>query len=85
MASLRVTPPLLYTAAAILPPVCTALVVARFATRIAQRARLGWDDWLVLPALVSNTPSHYLLMLKLLRFKVLVFGMAAAIFAGTYH
>lgn len=55
MASLRVTPPFLYTAATVLPTVCTALVVARFFIRGTQRAKVGWDDWLVLPALVWGT------------------------------
>ena len=55
MASLRVTPPLLYTAATILPALCTALAVARFVIRGTQRAKVGWDDWLVLPALVGES------------------------------
>ena len=54
MASLRVTPPFLYTAATILPTVCTVLVVARFIIRGTQRAKVGWDDWLVLPGLVKE-------------------------------
>ena len=52
MASLRITPGFLYTAGVIWPPVCVAVVAARFLTRRGQGARLGWDDWLVLPALV---------------------------------
>ncbi|OCL06358.1 hypothetical protein AOQ84DRAFT_378689 [Glonium stellatum] len=51
MASLRITPPLLWTAGTIWPPVCIVIVAARFATRKAQRARFGPDDWLTLPAL----------------------------------
>ena len=63
MASLRVTPPFVYTAATILPAVCTALVVARFVIRGNQRAKVGWDDWLVLPALVKENFSIFLFWL----------------------
>ena len=52
MASLRINPALLYTAATILPTMCSATVVARFYIRSGQKAHFGWDDWLVLPALV---------------------------------
>ncbi|KAF2753532.1 hypothetical protein EJ05DRAFT_542016 [Pseudovirgaria hyperparasitica] len=51
MASLRIHPPLLYTAATIWPAVCTGIVSARFAVRRSQRSHYGWDDWLTLPAL----------------------------------
>ncbi|PQE29152.1 plasma membrane Pth11 protein [Rutstroemia sp. NJR-2017a BBW] len=52
MASLHIHPPLLYTAGIIWPPVCIAVVAARFATRNAQRVKLGLDDWLMVPALL---------------------------------
>ena len=34
--------------------VCTLVVAARFYTRIGQKARIGADDWLTLPALVRD-------------------------------
>ena len=35
--------------------ICTVVVAARFYTRIGQKARIGIDDWLTLPALVCTT------------------------------
>lgn len=32
--------------------ICTVVVAARFYTRIGQKAKIGIDDWLTLPALV---------------------------------
>jgi hypothetical protein len=52
MASLRIEPPLLWTAATIFPPVCTAVVIARFVSRKMQKTGMDLDDWLVIPSLV---------------------------------
>ncbi|ESZ96821.1 plasma membrane protein Pth11-like protein [Sclerotinia borealis F-4128] len=51
MASLHIHSTLLYTAGTIWPPICIGIVVARIATRNAQRTKLGFDDWLIVPAL----------------------------------
>lgn len=52
MASIRIHPPLLWTAGIIWPPVCSAVVTARFLARRAQRSSRAVDDWLTIPALV---------------------------------
>jgi hypothetical protein len=60
---LNIEPGHLWAAGIIWPIVCTVVVGARFATRRAY-SRLGWDDWLSLPALVRhkpNIPTHLLL------------------------
>ena len=54
MAPIHITPPLLIAAGAIWPPVCATVVALRFIARRVQNVQLGIDDWLVLPALVSN-------------------------------
>ena len=54
MASERLTAPLVITAGAIWPPVCATVVALRFYTRKTQTARLGFDDWLTIPALVRH-------------------------------
>ena len=54
MAPIHITPPLLIAAGAIWPPVCATVVALRFIARRVQSVQLGIDDWLVLPALVSN-------------------------------
>ena len=41
-------------AAALLPFLGIVLVALRFYSRIKYKAGLGADDWLILPALVSN-------------------------------
>lgn len=38
--------------------VCTIIITLRFFTRSLQKAKIGIDDWLVLPALVCEYPSH---------------------------
>ena len=45
-------------AGAIFIAVCTIIVTLRFYTRALQKAEIGIDDWLVLPALVCEYPSH---------------------------
>lgn len=45
-------------AGAIFIAVCTIIVTLRFFTRAVQKAKIGIDDWLVLPALVCEYPSH---------------------------
>ncbi|KAH8701529.1 hypothetical protein BGW36DRAFT_423841 [Talaromyces proteolyticus] len=52
MASLQIHPPFLWTAGTIWPPICLAIVAARFVMRKSQRMRYGLDDWLTLPALI---------------------------------
>lgn len=59
MAAIHIKPPLVIAAGAIWPPVCTTIVLLRFIARRAQKAQLGIDDWLVLPALVSD-PLRFL-------------------------
>ena len=54
MASERLTAPLVITAGAIWPPVCVTVVALRFYTRKTQTAKLGYDDWLTIPALVCH-------------------------------
>lgn len=61
MAPIHIKPPLLIAAGTIWPPVCATIVVMRFIARRGQRAQLGIDDWLVLPALVSN-PLQFLVI-----------------------
>ena len=55
MAPIHITPPLLIAAGAIWPPVCATVVALRFLARRVQSVQIGIDDWLILPALVSNT------------------------------
>ena len=52
IATVHIHPPLLYAAGIVWPPICIAVVGARFAIRRAQRAAFGIDDWLIVPALV---------------------------------
>ncbi|OAL52588.1 hypothetical protein IQ07DRAFT_377794 [Pyrenochaeta sp. DS3sAY3a] len=49
--TLNIEPGHLWSAGIIWPIVCTVVVGARFATRRAY-SRLGWDDWLSIPALI---------------------------------
>ena len=53
MADIHIHAPLCIAAGAIFPPVCATLVALRFYARRAQGVGFGYDDWLVLPALVS--------------------------------
>lgn len=57
MASERLTAPLVITAGAIWPPVCVTVLALRFYTRKTQTAKLGFDDWLTIPALVHHHAS----------------------------
>ena len=82
--SLQVTPGLLWTAGTILPVVCTSVVVTRFVVRKAQHAKIGWDDWLLVPALVSRSRSS-LCHANAEKYEILILGMAAAILAGTFQ
>ncbi|CAG8960682.1 hypothetical protein HYFRA_00013450 [Hymenoscyphus fraxineus] len=50
--AIHISPGLLYSAAVIWPIVCISVVWARFARRTAQRAKIGPDDWLILPGLL---------------------------------
>jgi hypothetical protein len=52
VANIHIGPGWLWTAATIFPTVCILIVGARLATRHAQRANFGLDDWLTVPALV---------------------------------
>lgn len=52
VANIHVGPGWLWTATTIFPTVCILIVGARLATRHAQSASFGLDDWLTLPALV---------------------------------
>ena len=54
MAEISYTPDLFIAAGAVLPPLCAAAVGLRFYTRLHYGMKLGMDDWLVLPALVST-------------------------------
>lgn len=56
--SLRVTPGFLWTVGTILPVVCTIVIGLRFTVRRAQHAKIGWDDWLLVPALVCHTSGE---------------------------
>ncbi|PVH98562.1 hypothetical protein DM02DRAFT_673339 [Periconia macrospinosa] len=52
VANIHIGPAWLWTAATIFPAVCILIVGARLATRHAQRARFGPDDWCMVPALI---------------------------------
>ena len=52
VANIHIGPAWLWTAATIFPMVCILIVGARLATRHAQRARFGLDDWCTVPALL---------------------------------
>ena len=52
VANIHIGPAWLWTAATIFPVVCILIVGARLATRRAQRANFGPDDWCAVPALV---------------------------------
>ncbi|KAJ4287626.1 hypothetical protein N0V90_012329 [Kalmusia sp. IMI 367209] len=52
VANIHIGPAWLWTAATIFPTVCILIVAARLATRYVQRARIGPDDWTIVPALV---------------------------------
>ena len=43
----------IYAAAIVLPVLGIVLVLLRFYARIVQKAGIGIDDWLMIPALVS--------------------------------
>ena len=47
------TPGLVIAAGVVWPVVCITVVVLRFAARKIKNERIGVDDWLMLPALVS--------------------------------
>ena len=38
----------------VLSVLCILAVALRFVSRYASRTRLGWDDWLIIPSLVSR-------------------------------
>jgi len=50
-------PSYVLAAGAIFLTLCPIVVGLRFYTRAIQKAKIGIDDWLILPALVS-IPSH---------------------------
>lgn len=50
-------PSYVLAAGAIFLILCPIVVGLRFYTRAIQKAKIGIDDWLILPALVS-IPSH---------------------------
>jgi hypothetical protein len=52
VANIHIGPAWLWTATTIFPAVCILVVGARLATRHAQRASFGPDDWCIFPALV---------------------------------
>lgn len=51
VANIHIGPAWLWTASTIFPVVCILIVGARLATRRAQRATFGPDDWCTIPAL----------------------------------
>ena len=54
MADIHIRYPLCIAAGAVFPPVASALVAMRFLARRQQSSKIGIDDWLTIPALVSS-------------------------------